>query len=151
MTDLTVLRHFADRPRRGDELPGTTRGDWSSVGVDDPNPNWLREQGRPLFALGEAESRNSQVIERRIKSASIEPMKSGFALGAQVLAIERKVTHKATGKEVTAMRWFITSHHRTALLAPVRKAGHHSLTQATEDFAANKWGAIRIINHQHLI
>jgi len=128
-------------------------------------------------------------------------MKSGFALGAQVLAIERKVTHKATGKEVTAMRWFITSHHtneaspqhrahlvrkhwtvennihwlkdavmkedrtrqrnpnaaqalgllRTALLAPVRKSGHHSLTQATEDFATNKWGAIRIINHQHLI
>ena len=39
---------------------------------------------------------------------------------------------------------------RTALLAPVRKAGRTSLTQATEDFAANKWGATRIIVNQHL-
>jgi predicted transposase YbfD/YdcC len=128
-------------------------------------------------------------------------MKSGFALGVQVLAIERKVTHKATGKEVISMRWFITSRQpheaspeylahlvrkhwtvennihwlkdavfkedrsrqrnpnaaqalgllRTALLAPVRKAGHHSLTHATEDFAANKWNAIQIILRQILL
>lgn len=40
---------------------------------------------------------------------------------------------------------------RTALTAPVRKAGHQSLTQAAEDFVANKWAPIRIILHQILL
>ena len=39
---------------------------------------------------------------------------------------------------------------RTALLAPVRKAGHTSLTQATENFAANKWQALKIVVKQRL-
>jgi hypothetical protein len=128
-------------------------------------------------------------------------VKSGFALGVQVLAIERKVTHQATGKEVISMRWFITSRQphgaipeylarlvlkhwtvennfhwlkdevlkenrtrqrnpkaaqalglvRTAWLAPVRQAGHHSLIHATEDFAAHKWSAIRIVLYQILL
>ena len=127
-------------------------------------------------------------------------MKSGFAFGEQVLAVERTVTHKATGKKIAGVREFITTlqpheisqsllvnlprQHwtvennihwlkdavmkedstrqrnpngaqalgllRTVLLAPVRKAGHQSLTHATEDFAANKWGAARIIVHQRL-
>ena len=130
----------------------------------------------------------------------MEPVKSGYALGEQVIALERTVTHKRSGKQTLGTRWFITSLSveeagwerlaklirahwtvennihwlkdavmkedrtrqrnpnaaqalgllRTALLAPVRKAGRTSLTQATEDFAANKWGATRIIVNQHL-
>jgi predicted transposase YbfD/YdcC len=37
---------------------------------------------------------------------------------------------------------------RTALLAPVRAAGHHSLTAAVELFAQNKTAALRIIKYQ---
>lgn len=127
-------------------------------------------------------------------------MKSGYALGEQVLALERSVTNKRSGQQSVGTRWFITSLRveeagperlgrlvrahwsvennihwlkdavmkedrtrqrntnaaqalgllRTALLAPVRKAGHTSLTRATEDFAANKWGALKIIVHQRL-
>lgn len=146
------------------------------------------------------EERNGEVIERRIKSAPIEPVKSGYALGEQVMALERTVTHKRSGKQTVGTRWFITSLRvaevgwkhlaklirmhwvvennihwlkdavmkedrtrqrnanaaqalgllRTALLAPVRKAGRNSLTHATEDFAAKKWGALKIIVDQRL-
>ena len=127
-------------------------------------------------------------------------MKSGYALGEQVIELERTVTHKRSGKKTQGWRWFITSlqvedvgwerlaklirQHwvvennihwlkdavmkedrtrqrnanaaqalgllRTALLAPVRKAGHTSLTQATENFAANKWQALKIVVKQRL-
>jgi len=130
----------------------------------------------------------------------MEPVKSGYALGEQVIELERAVTHKRSGKETRGRRWFITSleakdgdrerlarlirQHwvvennihwlkdavmkedqtrqrnanaaqalgllRTALLAPVRKAGHTSLTQATENFAANKWRALKIVVKQRL-
>jgi hypothetical protein len=40
---------------------------------------------------------------------------------------------------------------RTALLAPVRVAGHDSLTAAVELFAQNKAKALRIIKHQLLV
>jgi hypothetical protein len=89
---------------------------------------------RPLFALGEAEDRNGQVIERRIKRAPIEPMKSSFALEVHVLADAQ-----------------IVGLLRTALLAPVRKAGHHSLPQGTKDFAVHKWDPwdpTRVMLHQ---
>lgn len=127
-------------------------------------------------------------------------MKSGYALGEQVIALERSVVNKRSGKETLGTRWFITDLNeeeagrerlaklirqhwvvennihwlkdavmkedgtrqrnanaaqalgllRTALLAPVRKAGRNSLTQATEDFAANKWQALKIVTKQHL-
>lgn len=127
-------------------------------------------------------------------------MKSGFALGEQVMALEREVTHKASGKQSVGTRWFITSLKveeagyerlarlirahwavennihwlkdavmkedrtrqrnenaaqalgllRTALLAPVRKAGHKSLTHAIEACADNRWLALRILTKQRL-
>jgi hypothetical protein len=130
----------------------------------------------------------------------VEPVKSGYALGEQVIELERTVTNKRSGKQSVGRRWFITSLRvedvgwnrlatlirmhwvvennihwlkdavmkedhtrqrnanaaqalgllRTALLAPVRKAGHESLTRATEDFAANKWKPLKIIVHQRL-
>ena len=55
------------------------------------------------------ETRNGEVIERRIKRARIEPVKSGYALGAQIMALERSVTHKRSGKQTLGTRWFITS------------------------------------------
>jgi len=57
MADLTVLGHFAQGPNRGDFLTGTTHGGWSPVGVDDPNPNWLREFGPLVHSLAKLESR----------------------------------------------------------------------------------------------
>jgi hypothetical protein len=57
MADLTVLRQFAQGPNRGDVLTRTTHGGWSPVGVDDPNPNWLREHGPLVHSLAKLESR----------------------------------------------------------------------------------------------
>ena len=55
------------------------------------------------------EVRNGEVIQRRIKSARVEPVKSGYALGEQVMALERTVTNKRSGKTSVGTRWFITS------------------------------------------
>jgi predicted transposase YbfD/YdcC len=40
---------------------------------------------------------------------------------------------------------------RTALLAPVRAAGHESLTVAIEDFAENRQAAVTLVNYQRLM